>query len=64
MQLSGTCGRSVADHTRSSSFLHDDVSTASLCPVSRLTHESNLRMPVLQNGFDGPCLPAFTDAFS
>ena len=50
-------------YTRSSSFLHEDVSTAVFYPVNHLTHESNLRMPVLQNGSDGAHLPAFTDAF-
>ena len=46
---------------RSSSFLHDDVR---FYAVNHLTYESNLRMPVLQNGLsDGAHLSAFTDTF-
>ena len=47
-----------------SPFLRGDVSRARLYPVNNLTYEPNLRMSVLQNGSDGPYLPAFTDALS
>ena len=47
-------------YTQSSSILHEDVR---FYAVNHLSHESNLRMPVFQNGSDGAHLPAFTDAF-
>ena len=53
------CDR-LSVYTRSSSFVHEDVR---FYAVNHLTYESNLHMPVFQNGSDCAHLPAFTDAF-